>query len=52
MTENKPGDLKVIMKSRELFGYILLAVHKSPREFRYSVSSRMQSLSLDVLENL
>ena len=52
MPEKKPEEMKVIMVGRELCGYVLQATHKSPKEFRYSVSSRLQNLSLDVLENL
>ena len=46
------SELAVITKARDLAGYVLNAVLKTPKIFRFTLASRLQNLALDVLEQL
>lgn len=46
------SELSVITKSKDLCSYVLTVTQKSPKHFRYTFVSRLQNLSLDILENL
>lgn len=46
------SELSVITKSKDLCSYVLTVTQKSPKHFRYTFVSRLQNLSLDVLENI
>ena len=46
------SELTVITKSKDLCSYIMTVTQKSPKHFRYTFVSRLQNLSLDVIENL
>lgn len=50
--EKKESDLKVIMKSRDLFAYIVQATEKSPKNYRFTFVDRLYELCMDVLEKL
>lgn len=39
-------------KGKKLSNYIFTVTEKSPKKFRFTLVSRMQNLSLDVIENL
>jgi hypothetical protein len=47
-----PQELTVITKAKTLCGYILTVTEKSPKRFRFTLVSRMQNLSLDIIEQL
>ncbi len=51
MPQNK-SELQVITKAKDLCRYVMTVTHKSPKEFRFSYVSRMQILSLDIVEAL
>lgn len=46
------SELGVISKAKELSSYILTVTDKSPKRFRFTLTSRLQNYSLDVIENL
>ena len=46
------SELTVITKAKDLCSYIMTVTQKSPKHFRYTFVSRLQNLSLDVIENL
>ena len=46
------SDLAVISNADKLCGYIFQITEKSPKKFRFTFITRMQNLSLDVIENL
>ena len=50
--ESKTSELTVITKAKELCSYVMTVTQKSPKHFRYTFVSRMQNLSLSVIENL
>ena len=52
MPSNQNSDLLVVTKSKELCAYIVNVTQKSPKQFRFTFVSRLQNLSLNVIESL
>ena len=52
MASGKKSDLLVVTKAKELCSYIITITQKSPKQFRFTFVSRMQNLTLDVIENM
>lgn len=50
--KQKANELTVITKAKDLCSYVMIVTQKSPKHFRYTFVSRMQNLSLSVIENL
>ena len=50
--EHKQGELQVIIKAKDLCSYVMTVTQKSPKHFRYTFVSRLQNLTLSVIENL
>lgn len=46
------SELSVITKSKELCSYVLTITDKSPKKFRYTLTSRLQNYSISVVEYL
>lgn len=46
------SDLAVITKAKDLCSYIMTVTDKSPKRFRFTLTSRLQNLSLDIIEKL
>ena len=46
------SELTVITKAKDLCSYIVTVTEKSPKRFRFTFVSRMQNLSLNVIEKL
>ena len=51
MNSNK-SDLAVIVKAKDLCGYIMTVTQKPPKVFRFTFVAKLQNLSLEVLEYL
>ena len=49
---NNESELTVITRAKELSIYILTVTDKSPKKFRFTLISRLQGYSLDIIENL
>ncbi|MBE6843670.1 MAG: four helix bundle protein [Ruminococcus sp.] len=49
---NSQSELGVIVKAKDLCSYIMIITQKSPKHFRYTFVSRMQNLSLDIIEKI
>ena len=49
---NNESELTVITRAKELSIYILTVTDKSPKKFRFTLVSRLQGYSLDIIENL
>ena len=49
---DKKSELIVITKSKDLCAYIITATGKSPKQFRFTFVSRLQNLSLDMIEKI
>ncbi len=46
------SELLVITRAKELTTYIITVTEKSPKKFRFTLVSRLQNYSLDILEKL
>ena len=46
------SELIVITKSKDLLKYVMVISENAPKKFRFTLISRMQNISLDILENL
>ena len=47
-----PSELTVITRPKDLCSYVLTVTQKSPKAFRFTITSRLQNLALDVVEQL
>lgn len=52
MQRKKESELTIITKAKDLCSYIMVVTQKSPKYFRFTFVSRLQNLSLDIIENL
>lgn len=50
--EHKQSELTVITKAKDLCSYVMTVTQKSPKQFRFTFTSRLQNLSLNVIESL
>ena len=50
MTATKASELTIITKAKDLCSYVLTITEKSPKRFRYTLTTRMQNLSLEIIE--
>ena len=46
------NELSIMIKSRKLAEYIFTITEKSPKKFRFTITSRLQNLSLGAMEYL
>ncbi len=46
------SELSVITKAKDLCEYILTVTDKSPKRFRFTLTSRLQNYALDIIEHL
>lgn len=51
-TMKQENELSIMVKSRKLAEYIFTITEKSPKKFRFTITSRLQNLSLYAMENL
>ena len=52
MASNANSELRVVTAAKNLCSYILTVTNKSPKSFRFTLVSRLQNLSLDIIENI
>ena len=50
--ERKQSELTVITKAKDLCSYLMTITQKSPKQFCFTFVSRLQNLTLSVIENL
>ena len=48
--EGKKSELTVVTKAKDLCAYVMTVTQKSPNQFRFTFTSRLQNLALDVIE--
>lgn len=49
----KPNnDLLVMKRAKELCNYVLIVTEKSPKKYRFTLVSRMQNISLEIIEDI
>jgi hypothetical protein len=51
-TTKQQSELVVVTKAKDLCEYVLLITQKSPKQFRFTLVSRMQNLALDAVEHI
>jgi hypothetical protein len=52
VNEKPKSELSVVMKAKDLCKYIMTVTQKSPKQYRFTFTSRMQNLSLDAIEHI
>lgn len=50
--QRQPSELIVVTKAKDLCAYVMAVTQKSPKHFRFTFVSRMQNLTLSVIENI
>ena len=50
--ERRQSELTIITKAKDLCSYVMTVTQKSPKHFRYTFVSKLQNLSLGIIENL
>ena len=48
----KQSELTVIMKAKDLCKYVMTITQKCPKQFRFTFVSRLQNLSLNIIEHI
>lgn len=46
------NDLSVIMKAKDLCKYVMTVTQKSPKHYRFTFTTRLQNLCMDVISDL
>ena len=49
---NQKSELSVIVQAKDLCRYIMTVTQKSPKQYRFTFTSRLQNLSMDVIEDI
>lgn len=52
MNTKTKSELQVVTSAKNLCSYVLIATNKSPKTFRFTLVSRLQKLTLDIIENV
>ena len=52
MASNANLELRVVTAAKNLCSYVLTVTNKTPKSFRFTLVSRVQNLSLDIVENI
>lgn len=47
---DKQSELKVVTKAKDLCSYVLTVTQKSPKQFRFTFISKLQNLSIEIIE--
>ena len=50
--KSQTGELKALLKAKTLAQYVLQVTDRSPKRFRFTFTTRMQNIALDIIENL
>lgn len=48
----KDGDIRIIISAKDLCSYVMTVTQKSPKQYRFTFTSRLQNLSMDILTNI
>ncbi len=52
MQNRKQSELSVITKAKDLCSYILTVTEKSPKRFRFTLTTKLQNYALNIIEDL
>lgn len=50
--KRKPSELKVILEAKKICIAVMKATFNAPKQYRFSIISKIQNLSLEILEDL
>ncbi|MCL2588593.1 MAG: four helix bundle protein [Oscillospiraceae bacterium] len=50
--EKQKSELVVVMKAKDLCRYVMTVTQKTPKQYRFTFTSRMQNLCLDIIEDI
>ena len=50
--EKRQSELSVITKAKDLCSYILTVTEKSPKRFRFTLTTKLQNYALNIIEKL
>lgn len=50
--EKKESELHVIMRAKDLCSYVIQITEKSPKKYRFTFTSRMQNLCMEIIEDI
>ena len=48
---SRQSELTVIVRAKELASYIMTVTDKSPKRFRFTLTSKLQNYTLNIIEN-
>ena len=46
------SELSVVMKAKDLCRYVMTVTQKSPKQYRFTFTTRLQNLSMDIIEDI
>ena len=49
---NQKNELLVVTKAKDLCRYIMTVTQKTPKQYRFTFTTRLQNLAMDVIENI
>jgi protein gp37 len=52
MAQSSQSELIVVTRAKELCSYVMTVTQKSPKHFRFTFVTRLQNLTLNVIENI
>ena len=52
MQNRRQSELSVITKAKDLCSYILTVTEKSPKRFRFTLTTKLQNYALNIIEDL
>lgn len=50
--QKQKRELVVIMKAKDLCRYIMTVTQKSPKQYRFTFTTKLQNLAMDILEDI
>lgn len=52
MGSYQKSELSVVMKAKDLCRYVMTVTQKSPKQYRFTFTTRLQNLSMDIIEDI
>ncbi|MDR3136428.1 MAG: four helix bundle protein [Coriobacteriales bacterium] len=52
MAEKHQSELSIVMKAKDLCKYVMTITQKSPKQYRFTFTIRMQNLCMSIIENV
>jgi len=52
MAVHAKSELHVVMKAKDLCRYVMTVTQRCPKQYRFTFTSRLQNLSMDIIEDI